>query len=138
MTLPGSPESSDIPVGQTLVTVSELHRLTEILHCRYEIDAQRDSDGLWFVNFTIVDRRYVLATVRGRARRWRQLEPVLAFLQEHCKCPGAVRLHTASWMFYGAGLPDDKVLSVLHAPQHDRATDHSQASTEDEQKGNAE
>ncbi|WP_354684975.1 hypothetical protein [Cupriavidus necator] len=110
MTLPGSPDALDTPAGQTLVTVSELHRLTELLHCPYEIDAQCDSDGFWFVTFTIAERRYVLATVRGRTRRWRQLEPVLAFLHEHCRHPGAIRLYTASWLFCGAGLPGDKVL----------------------------
>ncbi len=138
MTLPGSPASSDTPAALTLVTVSELHRLTELLHCRYEIDVQCDSDGLWIVTFTIADRRYVLATVRGRTRRWRQLEPVLAFLQQNCRHPGAIRLHTDSWMFCGAGLPDDKVFPALRAPQHDCTTYDSQASTEDEHQRNAE
>lgn len=138
MTLPESPASSDAPAGQTLVTVSELHRLTDLLHCRYEIDARCDSDGLWSVTFTIAERRYALSTVRGRTRRWRQLEPVLAFLHQHCRHAGSIRLHTASWIFCGAGLADDKVLPTLHAPEHERTGHDCQASAEDKHQGNAE
>lgn len=99
MTLPTLHTLADSPDAEGLVTMSDLRRLTDLLRCRYDVEARYDSHGTWVLTFTVADRRYVLGTVRGRTRRWRQLEPALAFMHAHCGDSRTVRLCTDSWTF---------------------------------------
>jgi len=80
-----------------LITVTELNRLIRCLRCQYDTDIHLDHSGSWMINFAIEGRQYTLATVRGAIRRWRQLDPVLGFLQAHCGSSREIRLHTGPW-----------------------------------------
>jgi hypothetical protein len=95
-----SPQTSESVVKLPkieLITVAELDRLIRCLRCPYDTDIHYDHRGSWVIKFAIEGRQYALATVRGTIRRWRQLDPVLAFLQAHCCSSREVRLHAGSW-----------------------------------------
>lgn len=120
-----------------MITVTELDRLIRCLRCPYDTDIHYDHSGSWVINFAIEGRQYTLATVRGAIRRWRQLEPVLAFLQAHCGSSREVRLHAGSWTLSRDSLPDETpyVRSTQSQPQSNAAEEGERAA-DDEHKGN--
>ncbi|WP_423197817.1 MULTISPECIES: hypothetical protein [unclassified Cupriavidus] len=97
--LTGPPPSIVASPSGTLITLAELHRLTALLMCEYDIDVCHEPDRHWVVMLTIAGRCYGLSTVRGQMRRWRRLDSVLAFLRERCGDPATLRLHTPAWTF---------------------------------------
>lgn len=119
-----------------LITVTELDRLVRCLRCPYDTDIHYDHSGSWVINFAIEGRQYTLATVRGAIRRWRRLDPVLAFLQAHCCSSRKVRLHAGSWTLSRDNLRDETphVLSTQGQPQSN-AGEKGDGAADDEHKG---
>ncbi len=124
--------------AEVRITVPELNRVIGVLQCSYDVDIRSDQEGYWTVHFTIEDKRYGLATVRGGIGRWRQRESTLLFLQDQCHQCRRMRLHTALWTLSS----DDQSLERPHRPDlrdtPQRARDkHSQHTAQYEDQGDA-
>ncbi|WP_020202927.1 MULTISPECIES: hypothetical protein [Cupriavidus] len=81
------------------ITITDLGRLTQVLKCEYDAVVTSQGDGFWRVQFLLAGHTYMLGTVRGSIRRWRQLDAVIAFLQSNCPDSSQVRLQIGPWMF---------------------------------------
>ncbi|MGO4326044.1 hypothetical protein AB4Z48_14430 [Cupriavidus sp. 2TAF22] len=81
------------------ITITDLGRLTQVLKCDYDAIVTSQGDGFWRVQFLLGGHIYMLGTVRGSIRRWRQLDAVIAFLQSNCRDSKQVRLQIGQWIF---------------------------------------
>lgn len=69
--------------SETLITIQEVRHLAGILPSTLDVDIHRDDGRFWIVRLRMGEKQYVLSTVRGAVRRWRQLDPILDFLCAH-------------------------------------------------------
>lgn len=91
--MPGAHSSRHTEV---LITMQEVRHLAEILPLTLDVDVYRDDKRFWIIKFCMGEKQYILSTVRGTVRRWRQLDPVLDFLCARHRTFRSIRLHLAS------------------------------------------
>ncbi|WP_340519434.1 hypothetical protein [Cupriavidus necator] len=77
----------------TLITIQEIRHLAGMLPASIDVDVYRQQEKSWLVEFQMGERHFVLSTVRGSVRRWRQLEPILDFLCRHRENLRNIRIH---------------------------------------------
>lgn len=77
----------------TLITIQEIRHLAGMLPASIDVDVYRLQEKSWLVEFQMGERHFVLSTVRGSVRRWRQLEPILDFLCRHRETLRNIRIH---------------------------------------------
>ena len=77
----------------TLVTIQEIRHLAGMLPASIDVDVYRLQEKAWLVEFQMGERHFVLSTVRGSVRHWRQLEPILDFLCRHRETLRNIRIH---------------------------------------------
>ncbi|WP_354687321.1 hypothetical protein [Cupriavidus necator] len=81
--------------GETLITIQEVRHLAGIFPSALDVEVHRDDEKFWIVRFRMGQKEYILSTVRGAVRRWRQLDPVVDFLCAHHRDFRRVRIHSA-------------------------------------------